>query len=105
MLGTVAHTHTHARPRPPRMARPITRAQFRESAAVPVPLTRMTAMRPVHFTTRGRRLARRLCLDDRATYLLSMSDDGVARRYHLHGRDGMRSFDGHADVPDYVVGP
>ena len=71
-------------------------------AVSPVPLRRMSAMRPVRFTARGRRHARKLCLNDRDVYMYYYSSrDGVVMQ-HLCNRHTTLTFADAAAMPEFV---
>lgn len=72
------------------------------TVAAPVPLRRMSAMRPVRFTARGRRHARKLCLDDKDVYMYYYSSrDGVVTQ-HLCNRHVSLSFSDVTSMPEFV---
>lgn len=68
----------------------------------PLPLRRMSAMRPIRFIGRGRRQARKLCLDADRTYMLYFSTlDGVTS-HHLLVDTSELVFSDPECIPEYV---
>ncbi len=77
------------------------RARMRRT---PTPLRRTSAMRPVRFTVQGRRLARKLCMDERICYALYLVWDreGVPT-FHLSSHRDSRTFSSMADLPEFDI--
>ena len=69
----------------------------------PPPLHRTSAMVRVRFTPEGRRLARKLCLEDRDTYMYySLEREGRCRHMLVDSSGRVREFADAALVPERV---